>query len=85
MDGDHDIEIADACAERVLVAVCDALAVSGVMLEGTLLKSNTITPGVDSGINATPEDIVYYTVRTFSRAVGHSWAITRAVEKRVSP
>jgi fructose-bisphosphate aldolase class I len=69
MDGDHDIEIAAACAERVLVAVYEALAVSGVLLEGTLLKPNMVTPGVDSGIKATPEDVAYYTVRTFSRTV----------------
>lgn len=69
MDGDHDIEVAAACAERVLVAVYDALAISGVLLEGTLLKPNMVTPGVDSGIKATPEDIAYYTVRTFSRTV----------------
>jgi len=69
MDGDHDIEIAAACAERVLVAVYDALAVSGVLLEGTLLKPNMVTPGVDSGIKATPEDIAFYTVRTFARTV----------------
>jgi len=69
MDGDHDIEIAAACAERVLVAVYEALATCGVMLEGTLLKPNMVTPGVDSGIKATPEDVAYYTVRTFSRTV----------------
>jgi len=69
MDGDHDIEIAAAVAERVLVAVYEALAISGVMLEGTLLKPNMVTPGVDSGIKATPEDIAYYTVRTFARTV----------------
>jgi len=69
MDGDHDIEIAAAAAERVLVAVYDALAVAGVMLEGTLLKPNMVTPGVDSGIKATPEDVAYYTVRTFARTV----------------
>lgn len=69
MDGDHDIETAAVVAERVLVAVYDALAVCGVMLEGTLLKPNMVTPGVDSGIKATPEDVAYYTVRTFSRTV----------------
>jgi fructose-bisphosphate aldolase class I len=69
MDGDHDIETAAAVAERVLVAVYGALATCGVLLEGTLLKPNMVTPGVDSGIKATPEDIAYYTVRTFSRTV----------------
>eukprot|EP00667_Euglena_gracilis_P023490 EG_transcript_26544 len=44
-------------------------ATQGVLLEGTLLKPNMVTPGVDSGIKATPEDIAYFTVRTFSRTV----------------
>jgi fructose-bisphosphate aldolase class I len=69
MDGDHDIETAAVVAERVLVAVYEALATCGVLLEGTLLKPNMVTPGVDSGIKATPEDVAYYTVRTFARTV----------------
>nr|CAA61911.1 fructose-1,6-bisphosphate aldolase [Euglena gracilis] len=61
MDGDHDIETAAAAAERVLVAVYDALATQGVLLEGTLLKPNMVTPGVDSGIKATPETLPIFT------------------------
>lgn len=47
-DGDHDIKKCAAVTETVLAAVYKALNDHHVLLEGTLLKPNMVTPGSDS-------------------------------------
>lgn len=47
-DGGHDIEKCAAVTETVLAAVYKALNDHHVLLEGTLLKPNMVTPGSDS-------------------------------------
>lgn len=47
-DGDHDIEKCAAVTEMVLAATYKALNDHKVLLEGTLLKPNMVTPGSDS-------------------------------------
>lgn len=47
-DGDHDIAKCAAVTETVLAAVYKALNEQHVLLEGTLLKPNMVTPGSDS-------------------------------------
>ncbi|KAK4852298.1 hypothetical protein QYF36_022768 [Acer negundo] len=47
-DGIHYIKICGAVTETVLAAVYKALKVQHVLLEGTLLKPNMVTPGSDS-------------------------------------
>ena len=47
-DGGHDIKTCAAATERVLAAVYKSLNDHKVLLEGTLLKTNMITPGSDS-------------------------------------
>lgn len=47
-DGDHDIHKCAAVTETVLAAVYKALNEHHVLLEGTLLKPNMVTPGSDS-------------------------------------
>lgn len=47
-DGDHDIKKCAAATELVLAAVYKALNEQHVLLEGTLLKPNMVTPGSDS-------------------------------------
>ena len=47
-DGAHDIAKCAAVTETVLAAVYKALNEQHVLLEGTLLKPNMVTPGSDS-------------------------------------
>lgn len=47
-DGSHDINKCAAATETVLAAVYKALNDQHVLLEGTLLKPNMVTPGSDS-------------------------------------
>jgi fructose-bisphosphate aldolase, class I len=47
-DGSHDIAKCAAVTEQVLAAVYKALNDHHVLLEGTLLKPNMVTPGSDS-------------------------------------
>ena len=47
-DGGHDIKTCAAATERVLAAVYKSLNDHKVLLEGTLLKTNMVTPGSDS-------------------------------------
>jgi fructose-bisphosphate aldolase class I len=47
-DGSHDINACAAATERVLAAVYKSLNDHKVLLEGTLLKPNMVTPGSDS-------------------------------------
>ena len=47
-DGGHDIKTCAAVTERVLAAVYKSLNDHKVLLEGTLLKTNMVTPGSDS-------------------------------------
>jgi len=69
MDGPHDIETCAAASERVLATVYKALADHKVLLEGTLLKPNMITPGSESKQAVTPAEVAKYTVRTLQRHV----------------
>ncbi|KVI10446.1 Aldolase-type TIM barrel [Cynara cardunculus var. scolymus] len=52
----------------VLAAVYKALNEQHVLLEGTLLKPNMVTPGSDSP-KVTPEEIAEYTVTALRRTV----------------
>ena len=47
-DGPHDIKKCAAVTETVLAAVYKALNDHHVLLQGTLLKPNIVTPGSDS-------------------------------------
>jgi fructose-bisphosphate aldolase class I len=48
VDGSHDINKCAEVTERVLAACYKALNDHHVLLEGTLLKPNMVTPGSDS-------------------------------------
>ncbi|KAK7855612.1 fructose-bisphosphate aldolase [Quercus suber] len=67
-DGAHDIRKCAAATEIVLAAVYKALNDQHVLLEGTLLKPNMVTPGSDSP-KVTPEVIAEYTVTALRRTV----------------
>ncbi|KAL4185823.1 hypothetical protein AMTRI_Chr10g7790 [Amborella trichopoda] len=67
-DGAHDIKKCAEVTERVLAAVYKALNDHHVLLEGTLLKPNMVTPGSD-GPKVGPEVIAEYTVTALRRTV----------------
>lgn len=68
VDGDHDINKCADVTERVLAACYKALNDHKVLLEGTLLKPNMVTPGSDSA-KVAPEVIAEYTVRALQRTM----------------
>ncbi|KAK1323407.1 Fructose-bisphosphate aldolase cytoplasmic isozyme [Acorus calamus] len=68
VDGPHDIDRCAYVTERVLAACYKALNDHHVLLEGSLLKPNMVTPGSDAK-KVSPEVIAEYTVRTLQRTV----------------
>ncbi|XP_047340929.1 fructose-bisphosphate aldolase 5, cytosolic-like [Impatiens glandulifera] len=69
-DGPHDIQRCAYVTERVLAAVYKALNDHHVLLEGTLLKPNMVTPGSDDHTpKVAPEIIAEFTVRALLRTV----------------
>ncbi|CAK8537728.1 unnamed protein product [Lathyrus sativus] len=68
VDGSHDILKCAAITERVLAATYKALSDHHVILEGTLLKPNMVTPGSDAP-KVAPEVIAEHTVRALQRTV----------------
>ncbi|KAI4321733.1 hypothetical protein MLD38_035081 [Melastoma candidum] len=67
-DGPHDIKKCAYVTEVVLAAVYKALNEQHVLLEGTLLKPNMVTPGSDSP-KVAAEVIAEYTVTALRRTV----------------
>ncbi|XP_014505248.1 fructose-bisphosphate aldolase, cytoplasmic isozyme 1 [Vigna radiata var. radiata] len=67
-DGPHDIAKCAAVTETVLASVYKALNDHHVLLEGTLLKPNMVTPGSDSP-KVAAEVIAEYTVQALRRTV----------------
>ncbi|KAK6936163.1 Fructose-bisphosphate aldolase, class-I [Dillenia turbinata] len=68
IDGSHDIERCADVTDRVLAACYKALNDHHVLLEGSLLKPNMVTPGSEAE-KAPPEVVAEYTVRTLQRTV----------------
>eukprot|EP01127_Copromyxa_protea_P006621 TRINITY_DN16633_c0_g1_i1.p1 TRINITY_DN16633_c0_g1~~TRINITY_DN16633_c0_g1_i1.p1 ORF type:complete len:366 (-),score=116.16 TRINITY_DN16633_c0_g1_i1:44-1141(-) len=68
MDGAHDIDVCARVSEHVYATVVKALHDNGVVLEGSLLKPNMITPGA-SAPKVSPQVIGEYTVRTLARTI----------------
>ena len=68
VDGPHDIQRCADVTERVLAAVYKALNDHHVLLEGTLLKPNMVTPGSDAK-KVSPQVIAEHTVRALQRTV----------------
>ncbi|KAF8663545.1 hypothetical protein HU200_055356 [Digitaria exilis] len=66
--GSHDIDSCAYATEVFLAACYKALIDHHVILEGTLLKTNMVTPGSGSK-KVTPEVIAQYTVRALQRTV----------------
>lgn len=68
VDGTHDIDRCADVTERVLAACYKALNDHKVLLEGTLLKPNMVTPGSEAK-KVVPEVIAEYTVRALQRTM----------------
>lgn len=68
-DGKHDITKCAEVSEKVLTIVMNELLTQGVLLEGMILKPNMVLEGAQSGKEASPEEVAYYTVRTLSRCI----------------
>jgi fructose-bisphosphate aldolase class I len=69
-DGDHDITRCRKVSEVVLAAVYKALSDHHVYLEGTLLKPNMVTAGMQyKGTKPTPEEVAWNTVTALRRTV----------------
>ncbi|KAL5128945.1 Fructose-bisphosphate aldolase, cytoplasmic isozyme [Glycine soja] len=68
VDGSHDIHKCAAVTERVLAACYKALNDHHVLLEGTLLKPNMVTPGSNSA-KVSPQVVAEHTVRALQRTV----------------
>lgn len=69
-DGDHDIERCRKVTEVVLAAVYKALSDHHVYLEGTLLKPNMVTAGMQyKGTRPTADEIAWHTVTALRRTV----------------
>ena len=56
-------------SERVFAAVIKAMQDHKLILEGTIIKPNMVTPGATCPIRNSPEEIAWFTVRTFSRTI----------------
>lgn len=68
-DGEHTIEQCAEVSERVFAAVMKAMLDHNLILEGTLLKPNMVTPGATCPDRKTAEEIAWFTVRTLSRTI----------------
>ncbi|XP_022900821.1 fructose-bisphosphate aldolase-like [Onthophagus taurus] len=68
-DGEHDIEKCMKVTERVLAFVYKALSDHHIYLEGTLLKPNMVTSGMQNKNRACTEEIAERTVTALQRAV----------------
>lgn len=69
IDGDHNLATSLRITERVLACVYKTLVDHHVYLEGTLLKPNMVTPGMQCQQKATPEEIGLATVTALRRTV----------------
>jgi len=68
-DGTHDIYTAQKVTEKVLSFVYKALQDHHIYLEGTLLKPNMVTPGMQCTERSSPQEIAAHTTRALRRHV----------------
>ncbi|KAK4485999.1 hypothetical protein RD792_008656 [Penstemon davidsonii] len=69
LDGEHGIETTFEVAQKVWAEVFFYLAENNVLFEGILLKPSMVTPGAESKIKATPEEVAGYTLNLLKRRV----------------
>lgn len=69
IDGTHSIDKCAEVSEHVFSVVMKALIDQKLVLEGTLLKPNMVTPGQECPDKKSNAEIAWYTVRTLSRSI----------------
>lgn len=69
IDGDHNMDRCAEVSEHVFATVMKALIDQKLILEGTLLKPNMVTPGASCPDRASAQEIAWTTVRTLSRSI----------------
>jgi len=69
IDGTHSIEKCAEVSEHVFAEVMKAMIDQKLILEGTLLKPNMVTPGQECPDKKSAEEIAWVTVRTLSRSI----------------
>jgi fructose-bisphosphate aldolase class I len=68
-DGTHDINECARVSELVFRTVMQAMLDQNLIIEGTLLKPNMVTPGAQCPNQSNTQEIAWYTVRTLSRSI----------------
>lgn len=68
-DGAHNIDVCARVSERVFSATMKAMLDHNLIIEGTLLKPNMVTPGAQCPDRNNSAEIAWYTVRTLSRTI----------------
>lgn len=69
IDGAHDIEKCAAVSEHVFSVVMKAMIDHKLIIEGTMLKPNMVTPGSECTDRKGSQEIAWMTVRTLSRSI----------------
>ncbi|GAB2267651.1 Fructose-bisphosphate aldolase 2, chloroplastic, variant 2 [Dionaea muscipula] len=69
LDGEHGIERTFEVAQKVWAEVFFHLAENNVLFEGILLKPSMVTPGAESKVKATPEQVADYTLKLLYRRI----------------
>jgi len=69
IDGAHDINRCAEVSEHVFAVVMKAMLDHKLIIEGTLLKPNMITPGSECAEKKSAQEIAWMTVRTLSRSI----------------
>lgn len=69
IDGNHDIETCAKVSEHVFSTVMKAMIDHKLIIEGTLLKPNMVTPGALCPDKKSPQEIAWFTVRTLTRSI----------------
>jgi len=69
IDGAHSIEKCAEVSEHVFAVVMKAMLDHKLIIEGTLLKPNMVTPGSECPDKKSAQEIAWCTVRTLSRSI----------------
>uniref|UniRef100_A0A7S2HMU7 fructose-bisphosphate aldolase n=1 Tax=Zooxanthella nutricula TaxID=1333877 RepID=A0A7S2HMU7_9DINO len=69
MQGTHDLETAIAVNVKVQATLYKAMLDHGVFMEGTILKTNMVNPGLDCPVSYTAEEIAEANITTLRRVM----------------
>ena len=69
IEGDHTIAQAESASEKVLTALFEELAIVGVALEGTILKTSMVISGKGTGVLDAPSAVAEATLRVFAKVL----------------